>query len=100
MSSSPKARRLGATSRPTVTFFVDGEPVSALEGDTILTSLILTGRFSSSDDYTGATLAGFCLMGACQGCWIWTEDAGRVRACETLVRDGQKIHTVQKGPDQ
>jgi len=32
-------------------------------------------------EFGGAPRAGFCLMGACQDCWVWMDDGGRVRAC-------------------
>ena len=42
--------------------------------------------------------AGFCLMGACQDCWVWLEDGRRVRACTTYVEPGLSIRTTW--PDQ
>ena len=38
-----------------------------------------------------ADYAGFCLMGACQDCWVRLADGRRVRACSTLLEDGQAI---------
>jgi NADH dehydrogenase/NADH:ubiquinone oxidoreductase subunit G len=35
--------------------------------------------------------AGFCLMGACQDCWVAVEGMGRVRACTTLAQDGMAV---------
>jgi NADH dehydrogenase/NADH:ubiquinone oxidoreductase subunit G len=37
--------------------------------------------------------SGFCLMGACQDCWVWTEDGERLRACTTVVREGLRVTT-------
>jgi aerobic-type carbon monoxide dehydrogenase small subunit (CoxS/CutS family) len=39
--------------------------------------------------------AGFCLMGACQDCWVWTADGQRVRACTTVVSKDLDIVTRQ-----
>jgi predicted molibdopterin-dependent oxidoreductase YjgC len=30
-------------------------------------------------------------MGACQDCWVRLEDGRRVRACSTLLEEGQAI---------
>jgi len=40
--------------------------------------------------------AGFCLMGACQDCWVWLADHSRVRACTTVVADG--MHVLSTAP--
>ena len=37
--------------------------------------------------------AGFCLMGACQDCWVWLADGPRVRACTTPVAEGMHVLT-------
>ncbi|MEK1840069.1 MAG: 2Fe-2S iron-sulfur cluster-binding protein, partial [Pseudomonas sp.] len=34
----------------------------------------------------------FCLMGACQDCWVRLGDGRRVRACSTLLEAGQHIN--------
>jgi predicted molibdopterin-dependent oxidoreductase YjgC len=39
--------------------------------------------------------AGFCLMGACQDCWMWTSTGERVRACTTFVAPGMSVITHQ-----
>ncbi|MFM8990423.1 MAG: 2Fe-2S iron-sulfur cluster-binding protein, partial [Alphaproteobacteria bacterium] len=37
--------------------------------------------------------AGFCLMGACQDCFVALVDGSRVRACTTLVSEGMAVLT-------
>jgi hypothetical protein len=37
--------------------------------------------------------AGFCLMGACQDCWVWTPDGDRLRACSTVAEAGMSVLT-------
>jgi NADH dehydrogenase/NADH:ubiquinone oxidoreductase subunit G len=46
-------------------------------------------------EFGDETRAGFCLMGACQDCWVWTETGERLRACTTEVREGMQIVTTQ-----
>jgi predicted molibdopterin-dependent oxidoreductase YjgC len=38
--------------------------------------------------------AGFCLMGACQDCWVWTPEGQRLRACSTTVEPGMRVLTT------
>ncbi len=90
--------RLGETARASVTIEVDGEPVTALAGDSLLVA-ILTARASlRRAEFGPETRAGFCLMAACQDCWVWTRDGERLRACDTPVRADLSIVTRQ--PDE
>ena len=86
--------RLAETSRPVVAFEVDGAPASALEGDTLLTALLASGRRVRQSEFGGETRAGFCLMAACQDCWVWTAAGERLRACSTPVAAGMRILTI------
>jgi len=38
--------------------------------------------------------AGFCLMGACQDCWVALTDGRRLRACTTLAEDGMALEPI------
>lgn len=88
-------KRLAETRREPIIIFVDGEPVSALEGDTLMVAMLGTGRYLRSSEFGDGKRAGFCLMGACQDCWVWTEDEERLRACSALASDGMRISTAQ-----
>ncbi|HJT41732.1 MAG TPA: (2Fe-2S)-binding protein [Sphingobium sp.] len=87
--------RLDETERPPVTLQVDGEPVAALEGDTLMVALLSAGGTLRQSEFGDGRRAGFCLMGACQDCWVWTESGDRLRACSTLAASGQRILTSQ-----
>lgn len=87
-------RRLAETDRAAVRLQVDGETVEVLRGDTILTALLLRGRRLRLSEFGDGPRAGFCLMGACQDCWVQLGDGGRVRACTTFVGDGMQIVTA------
>ncbi len=89
--------RLGETDRPPVTLHVDGQPVAALEGDTLMVALLANGGTLRQSEFGPEKRAGFCLMGACQDCWVWTEKGDRLRACSTLAAPGQRILTSQPG---
>lgn len=91
----PPARfvRLAETARPVVAFEADGTALTALEGDTLLVALLANGRRVRRSEFGGETRAGFCLMAACQDCWVWTVEGERVRACSTPVAAGMRILT-------
>ena len=87
--------RLAETARPEITIHVDGAPVRALEGDTLMVAMLGTGMALRTSEFGDGKRAGFCLMGACQDCWVWTEEGGRLRACSTQLADGMRISTSQ-----
>jgi NADH dehydrogenase/NADH:ubiquinone oxidoreductase subunit G len=89
--------RLAETDRAPLELRVDGKMITALEGDTLLTALLQTGRRLRASEFGDGERAGFCLMGACQDCWVWTEQGGRLRACSTFVTPGMSVVTEQPG---
>jgi predicted molibdopterin-dependent oxidoreductase YjgC len=66
----------------------DGLPLTATEGDSILAVLLTHGLILRRHEFGTEPRAGFCLMGACQDCWVWSVQGGRLRACTTPVADG------------
>jgi len=87
--------RLGETARATIGLTVDGQPVSALEGDTLMVAMLTSGHGLRDSEFGGSRRAGFCLMGACQDCWVWTRDGERLQACATLAVPGLAVSTHQ-----
>ena len=92
---SGRFRRLAETDRPAIALSVDGEPVGALVGDTLMVALLATGKALRDSEFGDGRRAGFCLMGACQDCWVWTATGERLRACSTVAADGMAISTHQ-----
>jgi hypothetical protein len=86
--------RLAETARPALQLLIDGQPATALEGDTLLVALLTHGRRVRSSEFGDGTRAGFCLMGACQDCWVWDEAGQRLRACSTVVSEGMTVRTT------
>ena len=70
---------------------IDGRSCEALAGDTLLTTLLTNGRRVRSSEFGDSPRAGFCLMGACQDCWVNVEGGGRVRACTTVIAEGMRV---------
>ena len=93
--TSPRFARLDETNRPRVRLLIDGRAVEALTGDTLLVALLNNTRNLRESEFGDGKRAGFCLMGACQDCWVWTADGERLRACTTVVEEGMHIVTRQ-----
>jgi predicted molibdopterin-dependent oxidoreductase YjgC len=93
MTAAPLFHRLAETARPRIAFVLDGQPATALEGDTLLTAILTNAGALRVSEFGDGPRAGFCLMGACQDCWVWTEDGTRLRACGTPVSAGLRIVT-------
>ncbi|MEY4413453.1 MAG: hypothetical protein RIQ53_746, partial [Pseudomonadota bacterium] len=71
-----------------------GQPVTALEGDTLMVAMLTSSGALRDSEFGGERRAGFCLMGACQDCWVWTPQGGRLRACSTPVSAGLQLLTA------
>ncbi|WP_412026175.1 (2Fe-2S)-binding protein [Burkholderia cepacia] len=87
--------RLAETGRRPVAFSVDGRAMTGLEGDTLLVAMLTQTGHVRQSEFGPEARAGFCLMGACQDCWVWTADGERLRACTTVVQPGLDIVTRQ-----
>ncbi|MDC6382468.1 (2Fe-2S)-binding protein [Pseudomonas graminis] len=81
-------RRLAERDRAVIPFTLDGQPASGLQGDTLLTAVLTAEDSLRGSDFSGEPRAGFCLMGACQDCWVKLGDGRRVRACSTMLEAG------------
>jgi predicted molibdopterin-dependent oxidoreductase YjgC len=87
-----RLQRLAETDRPAVSFVLDGAPLTALAGDSLLTAILTqNGGYLRASEFGDGLRAGFCLMGACQDCWVNVEGGGRVRACTTPIEQGMRV---------
>jgi len=87
------ARAIERSTDP-VEFSIDGRPVAARAGESLLVAMLTNTDHLRRHEFGGAPRAGFCLMGACQDCWVWLEDGDRVRACTTLVAARMRVRTT------
>jgi hypothetical protein len=94
MNTTGRIVRLAERDRAQVQFFLDGEARHALTGDTVLTAMLSAGLVLRRAEFGAEPRAGFCLMGACQDCWIWQEEGPRLRACTTIVAEGLQLRTT------
>ena len=86
--------RLAETGRKAVRLVVDDKTITALEGDTLLVALLGSIGELRHSEFGDGMRSGFCLMGACQDCWVRTENGERLRACTTVVQEGLRVSTL------
>jgi len=79
---------------PPLRIRVDGVEVSAYSGDSLLVAVLAAQHVLRRHEISSEMRAGFCLMGACQDCWVWLADGQRVRACTTIVAEGMHVVTA------
>ena len=89
----PILHRLPGAARPPVAFELDGQACSALAGDTVLTAILSQVARLRESEFSAQARAGFCLMGACQDCWVHQVNGPQLRACATLIEAGMQLRT-------
>lgn len=89
--------RLAETGRPAMRFRLDGVEREALVGDTVLSAILAVAPALRASEFGVEDRAGFCLMGACQDCWVWQEEGPRIRACSTPLIAGMRLLTEAPG---
>jgi len=63
-----------------------------------LTAVLTQADCVRHSEFSGAPRAGFCMMGACQDCWMQLEDGSRLRACSTFVEPGMRLLSLPMAP--
>lgn len=86
-------QRLKALDRPVVEFTLNGQPARALQGDTVMTAILTQSARLRCNEFSQLPRAGFCVMGACQDCWVRLADGRSIRACQSLLEPGMSICT-------
>jgi len=84
-------QRVAELNREVVHFTLDGQPARALAGDTLLTAILTQRTQLRHNEFSAEPRAGFCMMGACQDCWVLTRSGERLRACSTPVAPGMDL---------
>ena len=95
-NSAPKFRRVAVRSGRQISLTFDGVPLTATEGDSVLAALLAHRGHVREHEFAREHRAGFCLMGACQDCFVWSADTGYIRACTTFVADGMTLFAAPK----
>lgn len=93
MSMPAQFRRRYRLDETPVPFTLNGAVENGRRGDTVLTAILsVSGRIRQSE-FSGENRAGFCLIGACQDCYVMMADGRRVRACSTALEPGMALIT-------
>jgi len=74
-----------------LTVWFDGQPLTAIAGETIAATLLAHGEVTSSTAKDGAPRGVFCGMGVCHDCLVTVDGRASQRACMTKVRGGMRI---------
>ena len=90
-------RRLVPRQGAVIAFTIDGESVEGREGDLLLTAILLHRPSLRRFEFGCGHRAGFCLMAACQDCWVGLADGRRVRACSAPLEPGMAV-VIDGGP--
>ena len=90
---TPRFVRIADQDRSAVEIEIDGARCAALEGDTLMVAVLTHVSKLRQSEFGDGPRAGFCLMGACQDCWMWTADGERIRACTSYVTAGMRVLT-------
>ena len=61
-----------------------GAEVHGFAGDSVLVAVLAARNALRQHEFSDEARAGFCLMGACQDCWVWLADG--TRACAPAPR--------------
>ena len=80
--------------QPDLRLEVDGRPVPATSGQSLLGVLVSAGAWvQRRHPVTGGPEAGICGMGTCQACEVEV-DGRRVRACTVEAESGMRVRTA------
>ncbi len=86
--------RIAERDRQSVEIEIDGVCCTAMEGDTLIVAVLTNVTKLRQSEFGDGVRAGFCLMGACQDCWMWTSAGERIRACTSVVTPGMSVLTT------
>jgi sarcosine oxidase subunit alpha len=85
-------KRLPDDGRAAVTIHLDGEAVSAREGDTVAAAMLAAGvAHTRTTPVSGAPRLPYCMMGVCFDCLMEIDGVPNRQACQVLVRDGMQV---------
>jgi predicted molibdopterin-dependent oxidoreductase YjgC len=84
-------RRISTAQGAPVRFWLDGQALTAMAGDTVLTAVLTQTTQLRRSEFSGMPRAGFCLIGSCQDCWMRLEDGTPLRACSTSIAEGMRL---------
>lgn len=76
-----------------ITLQLNGQPVQAAAGETVLSVLNAVGLRPVALNDHGQRSGAFCGMGVCHCCLVAIDGRAKRRACQTVVREGMRVET-------
>ena len=76
---------------PAVTITLDGQTVTAHEGESVAALLLAEGYPATRTTQGGAPRGVYCGMGVCFDCLVIVDGIPNTRACTTWVREGLNV---------
>lgn len=80
--------------RADMTLFLNGQPVAAAEGETVLTVIQAQGQRPLALNDHAQVSGAYCGMGVCHCCLVNIDGRHKRRACQTLAKPGMCIQTL------
>ncbi|NPV88980.1 (2Fe-2S)-binding protein [Coprothermobacteraceae bacterium] len=78
--------------RKVITFYFEGKPLTAYEGDTVASALISNGIQAFRESIELHRPRGmFCAIGNCSSCLMVVNGVPNVRTCVTPVEEGMTV---------
>ena len=85
---------LEITEKESITFYYNGQPLEAKEGDTIAAALTANGiRVFRETQKRHEPRGLFCAIGNCTDCVMVVDGKPNVRTCVTLVKPEMRVET-------
>jgi predicted molibdopterin-dependent oxidoreductase YjgC len=78
---------------PTVEIILDGRPLRAGMGTTLVCAMLNAGQWGSRISVSGELRGPLCAMGVCHECRVTIDGVAHQRACMTVVASGMLVET-------
>lgn len=93
MQSMDRNYDIQPLSRADMTIELNGKPVSAAAGESVLNVLQAVGLRQVARNDHGQVTGAFCGMGVCHCCLVSINGRPKRRACQTIVKPGMQVET-------
>lgn len=92
MTIDSKFRRIIDPIVNPVALNVEGQKITAYEGDSVAVALLSSGvGFARETPVTGTKRAPYCMMGVCFDCLVEIDGIPNQQGCMITVKDGMRI---------
>lgn len=93
MQSMDRNHDIQPLSRADMTIELNGRPVPAAAGESVLNVLHAVGLRQVARNDHGQVTGAFCGMGVCHCCLVSINGRPKRRACQTIVKPGMQVET-------